>query len=70
MRDYEPRPEQIAAEREATEQAAHRVLTAAGFFRWGHDSWCHDEPGIGCVTTAEALDYIAQGDDALLDSLR
>lgn len=45
-----------------TQTAAARVLRAAGFFPWGHDSWCHDEPGIGCVTTAEALDLLLQDD--------
>lgn len=60
-----PSEEQVAEERAETEVAAHRLLRAAGFFSWGHDSWCHDEPGIGCVTTAEALDTITSDDGVL-----
>lgn len=45
-----------------TQTAAARLLRKAGFFSWGHDSWCHDEPGIGCVTTAEALEIVITDD--------
>lgn len=59
-----PDSEQIADECAATERAARLVLRAAGFFSWGHDAWCHDAPGYGCMTTAEALEALV-GDDEL-----
>lgn len=60
---YAPTAGQIAEENAETAMAAKRLLLAAGFFRWGHDAWCHDLPGVGCVTTAEALDLLVSDDD-------
>lgn len=54
-------------DRESLFDAAARVLRKAGFFPWGHDSWCHDLDGIGVVTTAEALDLLYQ-DDRIADA--
>jgi hypothetical protein len=51
-----------------THAAAGHVLRAAGFFSWGHDAWCHDEGGVGCVSTAEALELLIT-DERIADIL-
>lgn len=65
---YGPTQEQIAEEQWLTNTAVRNLLRRAGFFPWGHDSWCHDAPGIGVVTTAEALDILG-GDDEVMQIL-